>query len=106
MLFPAFDLITGNQSLMSRNIEQHEAFNPGLNKLSEYVKLCRREDEPVPFDAVQFRQIIDSFGGVFTTHLADEITTLIGLETSSETAALKKAFLEFDMKMREGDKVC
>ena len=49
-------------------------------------------------------QLIDSFGPLLVKHLADEIETLLELE-KYDIKAIKEAYIHFDLKMREGDKV-
>jgi hypothetical protein len=50
-------------------------------------------------------QLIDSFGPLLAKHLTDEIETLLELE-KYDIKAIREAYIRFDLKMREGDKVC
>jgi hypothetical protein len=79
-------------------------FLPGMQAFLAYVKECKKEDGPEKYDRVKFVQLIDSFGPLLAKHLADEIETLLGLE-NYDTKAIKEAYIKFDLKMREGDKV-
>jgi hypothetical protein len=90
---------------MARNIEQHHAFMPGLQAFETYVKSCFDEKNKETYNSKTFQKHIESFAPILSQHLNDEIVTLLGLE-SCDTVAVKKAFVEFDLKMREGDKVC
>lgn len=101
MLFPALERISGVVGLMERNVEQHEAFLPGLEELGMFVKRTAVGE----FDAQKLCGIIDRFGHVLTTHLREEIGTLLELK-AYDGVALKKAYLEFDEKLRDGEKVC
>jgi hypothetical protein len=89
---------------MDTNIEQHHAFLPGMQDFLTYVKECRKENGIEKFDKVKFVQLIDSFGPLLAKHLADEIETLLDLE-KYDIKAIKEAYIGFDLKMREGDKV-
>ncbi|KAF2399028.1 hypothetical protein EJ06DRAFT_478778 [Trichodelitschia bisporula] len=75
MFFPRVEEITGNTGVMSGNVEQHEAFEPGLAALEAYVKTTT----PETYDGSKLQAIIDSFGEILQTHLSDEITTLLSL---------------------------
>jgi hemerythrin-like domain-containing protein len=102
--FPDVARITGQKDIMNINIEQHHAFLPGMQAFLGYVKECRKENDVQKFSRVKFLQLIDSFGPLLAKHLADEIETLLGLE-KYDIKAVKKAYINFDLKMREGDKV-
>jgi hemerythrin-like domain-containing protein len=102
--FPDVARITGQKDIMDNNIEQHHAFLPGMQAFLAYVKECKKENGVQNFDRAKFVQLIDSFGPLLVKHLADEIETLLGLE-KYDIKAVKKAYINFDLKMREGDKV-
>jgi Hemerythrin HHE cation binding domain len=102
--FPEVARITGQKDIMDANIEQHHAFLPGMQAFLAYVKECKKENSAEKYDKVKFVQLIDSFGPLLAKHLADEIETLLALE-NYDTKAIKEAFIKFDLKMREGDKV-
>ncbi len=104
--FPAVTRITGDASLMSHNIEQHEAFMPGLKAFTTYATACLDASQPQVYSSTRYHEIIDSFAPILSEHLADEITTLMALDACDRTAELKEAYVAFDLKMREGDKVC
>jgi hemerythrin-like domain-containing protein len=74
--FPAIEEYTGSKGLMEVNVHQHEAFEAGLDKFTEYVGAAAPEE----FDGKKLIEIIDSFGEVLMGHLNDEINTLLGLE--------------------------
>lgn len=90
---------------MSRNIEQHHAFTPGLEAFRTYLKACIDPENKEIFNAEKFLKFIDSFGPALTQHLADEISTLIGLE-NFDAVEMRKEYDKFDLEMRKGDKVC
>lgn len=103
--FPDVARITGQKDIMDSNIEQHHAFLPGMQAFIAYVKECKKANSTKGFDKVEFIQLIDSFGPLLAKHLADEIETLLGLE-KYDIKAIKNAYIRFDLKLREGDKVC
>jgi hypothetical protein len=127
LFFPDVERITGDVGLMSRNVEQHHTFLPGLEAFEKYTKGCIAKDSEDKYDGEKFRSVIrtcvpatlvpgmntnelwskESFAPALAEHLSDEITTLSGLGSYTEkVAALKEAYVKFDLKLREGDKVC
>ena len=98
--FPQVEKITGVEGLMEVNVEQHQAFMGGLEEFQMFVKETDVED----FDGREMRRIIEAFGGKLTKHLTEEIETLLGLNIY-DGAALRKAYMVFDLEMRKGDKV-
>jgi hemerythrin-like domain-containing protein len=100
MFFPDVERITGVKGLMKQNIEQHEAFFPGLEELGKYA----RETTVKQYNGLELREIIERFGHILTIHLSDEIQTLLNLK-SFDGPTLKKAYLEFDLELRKGDSV-
>lgn len=97
--FPAVEKAAGVKGLMEGNVEQHHTFLPGLERLERYAKETTVED----YEGKEMRGIIDGFGAAMTTHLREEIETLLGLE-KFDGVVMKKLWLEFDAKLREGDK--
>jgi len=98
--------ITGDAKLMAHNIEQHEAFLPGLAALKTYVTACLDPAEPETFSGKKYQEIVQAFAPILSEHLADEIKTLRALDAcGADAAKLKAEFLIFDAKMREGEKV-
>jgi hemerythrin-like domain-containing protein len=79
VLFPMLEKIveeaSGDKGAMSRNIDQHHLFTPGLAALEKYATETKAED----YDGEKLRKVIASFGGVLQTHLNDEVRTLLSL---------------------------
>ena len=75
-MFPQWEHLIGKPSFMQQNIEQHNAFEPGLNRLHEYAT----RTDPTNFDAEILRNIINDFATVLQRHLSDEIETLLALQ--------------------------
>jgi hemerythrin-like domain-containing protein len=99
-LFPDIERVSGVKGLMESNIAQHDAFMPGLEELGTYAS----ETTPENYDSLKLRRIIDHFGLTLTTHLSDEIKTLLDLNIF-DGPALKKEYLKFDEELRKGDSV-
>jgi hemerythrin-like domain-containing protein len=97
--FPQVETITGVAGLMEVNVAQHHTFITGLKELHRYAKETTAET----YDGMRLRTIIDGFGGKLTTHLTDEIQTLLGLKTY-DGPRLRKGYMKFDAEMRKGDK--
>jgi hemerythrin-like domain-containing protein len=100
MFFPDIEEITGVKGLMEKNIAQHHAFLPGLEELGKYSKQTKIEE----YDGLKLVDIIDRFGTSFTSHLEEEIQTLLALKVF-DGPVLKKAYLKFDIELRKGDPV-
>lgn len=80
--FPLLEKDIGIDGYMEKNVDQHKLFGPGLTAFDDYVKAIRAGE--IPFDGLKVQAIIDSFGEVFTSHLTEEISTLLDLEQFAE----------------------
>lgn len=103
--FPEIEKSIGIPGFMEKNVEQHEAFGPGVGEYDVYVKACQEGRET--FDGERVRKIIDGFGGILTQHLTEEIDTLLSLEEHND----KIDWVDFNKKVQkkavnEGDPVC
>lgn len=76
--FPLIEAETGVDGIMEANIVQHEAFGPGLDAFSEYVKAVL--GKTTAYDGHKFVKLIAGFATLLTTHLRDEINTILSLE--------------------------
>lgn len=63
---------------MNANIVQHEAFRPGIDAFSEYVEAVLNKTSA--YDGHKQVELIASFATLLTTHLKDEINTILNLE--------------------------
>ncbi|RKL31416.1 hypothetical protein BFJ72_g11050 [Fusarium proliferatum] len=77
-IFPEINRITGVPGLMDANIEEHHLFHEGLDRFTTYIEKVRKGNQDL--DGSKVREIIDSFMPSLTTHLHNEIDTLVGLE--------------------------
>jgi hypothetical protein len=77
-IFPDIEKLSGVPGLMGHNIEQHEAFTPGLEAYQKYLEAVVEGKEA--YDGPKLRGIIDEFMPILREHLNDEIDTLLGLE--------------------------
>ena len=105
VLFPVTEAMISLPGFMERNVEQHQAFGPGMDEFDGYVKAVEEGRES--FDGMRVRAIIDGFGEVLTTHLTEEIDTLLTLEehdASIDWKELNKKVLK--KALDEGDAVC
>lgn len=80
--FPWLEKAIGREGFMEKNVEQHHAFNLGLDKFESYVQALREKKEE--FDGKKVISLIDGFGTTLTDHLKDEIMTLEALEEFEE----------------------
>ena len=78
VVFPLLEEAIGIKGFMEKNVEQHAAFGKGMGEYDEYVKACQEGREK--FDGEKVRNIVGEFGEMLTSHLTDEIGTLLSLE--------------------------
>ncbi|KAM7211757.1 hypothetical protein V8F06_012859 [Rhypophila decipiens] len=109
ILFPLIGEVTGGPNIMEADIQQHEAFQPGFDKLQEYAAACLDPSESeVSFNAEQYVKLVDAFVYEFRQHLVDEVASFAAIDVAGDEAterALKKAYVDFDAQMRaESDK--
>ncbi|KAE8448339.1 hypothetical protein EG329_009583 [Mollisiaceae sp. DMI_Dod_QoI] len=97
--FPDIERITGVEDMMAGMVTQHKDFMPGLEELTKYVN----ETSIDGYDGKELQRIVNDFGAVLTKHLTEEVDVLSALEVH-DGPALKKAYMEFDHKLRGGDK--
>ena len=92
--FPYIESITGQESLMGKNVEQHHAFQVGVEGFKSYVDDCLAGKQK--FDGNKMVKIIDGFGETLTQHLGDEIPTLLELRKFGleKMGGLEKKFQE------------
>lgn len=78
LFFPWLEEYVGVPNYMEKNVEQHHAFAPGMEKFENYVKAVKEGKEG--FDAEKVRSLIDNFGPILTQHLKEEIESLEELD--------------------------
>ncbi|KAF9697978.1 hypothetical protein EKO04_004119 [Ascochyta lentis] len=88
----------GDGSLMQGNVDQHRAFEAGLMEMTQYVEGVR--NGAVMYKWEELKRLIDGYANILTTHLHDEIESLIKLERC-DGEKLKKRFA---MTAEEGAK--
>jgi hypothetical protein len=76
--FPAVEVMCGEKGVMDENIAQHAIFHSGSKSLDCYAEECLQGK--TQYDGKKIVEIIDGFGESLTTHLKDEITSLLRLE--------------------------
>ena len=59
---------------MTQNLEQHHLFQEGFETMETYFGQVQKD--PSVYDGKKVREIIESFGTVFSNHLREEIGTL------------------------------
>ncbi|KAG4441208.1 hypothetical protein IFR05_003326 [Cadophora sp. M221] len=86
VLFPEIEAKTGELGIMDGNVEQHHAFLPGLTAFKNY--LATTSTSPDTFSGTHLNRVISSFAPALTTHLADEIPSLLSLSQFGAAIAL------------------
>lgn len=101
--FPLIEEYTSEKGIMETNINQHAAFQAGVERFRVYVF----QTTPEIYDGKTLKQIVDSFGPVLTKHLKEEIDSLLALDEFGGEQ-LEKSYRELDAKILASitDKVC
>ncbi|KAF2247120.1 hemerythrin HHE cation binding domain-containing protein, partial [Trematosphaeria pertusa] len=95
--FPEIERITGEKGLMEVNVEQHHAFEKGFNAWGKWLKDI--EARKNNFSPDMCRSLMDDFVAPLSTHLNDEIATLLSLARFGDKLDLRA------MCKAEADKV-
>jgi len=80
--FPEIEKFTGEKGIMDANVQQHHAFEKGLEAFHTYVDECLAGKKK--YDGSRIISIIDSFGKDLIQHLTDEIPTLLDLKRHAD----------------------
>ncbi|KAI5814993.1 hypothetical protein BZA77DRAFT_90718 [Pyronema omphalodes] len=67
--FPLIESALNLPGLAEGNVEEHDAFMPGLKAFDEYITSCT----PSTFSGERLYEILDSFAALMQVHLTDEI---------------------------------
>ncbi|OBT76665.1 hypothetical protein VF21_03932 [Pseudogymnoascus sp. 05NY08] len=86
-LFPQIEEKT-EKGLMEVNVEQHHEFEAGIESYNTYLQSLLPTG--TSFSAPKLLAIIDSFAPALTTHLADEIPSLLSLRRYGDSLPLEK----------------
>lgn len=102
-LFPLIEEYTGEKGIMETNVKQHAAFEAGVERFRTYVF----ETKPEGYDGGMVKEIVDGFGPVLTTHLTEEIGSLLALDRFGGEK-LEKCYKQLEAKIMASitDKVC
>ena len=87
-VFPDIEKLAGQVGLMGNNIEQHRAFERGLEAFKKYADDAKEGKEA--YDGQKIREIIDSFMPALHKHLTQEIPTINGLKKFDDTVNWKQ----------------
>lgn len=98
--FPSIERLSGISGLMSSNIDQHRAFTPGFDEFYEYAKTC----QPVHFDGMKIRSLIDAFAGPLTKHLREEFDSLRALD-EYDSEQVRQAYKRLEKMLMNTDNV-
>ena len=100
LMFPSFEKIMEKPGFLQANIEQHHAFEPGLNKLRDFTNDTKPDD--YSFEVLQ--GIIQDFASGLQQHLREEIPTLLAMRPYDSNALLK-AYKASEFEAGKQDKV-
>jgi len=83
--FPAVEELAGEKGIMEANVEQHHAFEAGLEAFVAYIRDAIAKKEK--YDGKRIVALIDAFAEPLRDHLADEIPTILGLRKYGDKMA-------------------
>ena len=95
MLFPRMEDYTGEKGIMDDAVEEHKAFNTGIDNFEKYV----RETKPEEYDGKKLRALIDDFAPALTKHLRQEIGKLIVVGEQFGGDKLFETFDKFETEL-------
>ncbi|KAF8732650.1 hypothetical protein AX14_004095 [Amanita brunnescens Koide BX004] len=93
LTFPWYEEKLG-KGAMHVNVEQHEQFLPGVEKLEQYLKDVQEGKEK--YDGKYIVDTIESFGDVMVQHMTEELTTL-------DADRMRANFTEKELRQFESD---
>jgi hypothetical protein len=85
--FPQLEKMTGEKGLMEANVQQHADFHSGFEEWGKWLGELRAGTGK--FDGAKCRQMMDAFVGPLSTHLHDEIPTILSLARFGDKVDLK-----------------
>ncbi|KAK7185604.1 hypothetical protein DPSP01_013569 [Paraphaeosphaeria sporulosa] len=89
--FPGWDGIAkaagASESITSRNVEQHHAFEQGFEELRTYAG--EMHEGRAEYDAAKVKDMIERFAPILNVHLHDEVNMILDME-KYDGKALKK----------------
>jgi hypothetical protein len=92
--FPAIEEYTGEKGIMETNINQHAAFEAGVEHFRVYVFGNSAET----YEGERLKLIVESFGPVLRQHLGEEIESLLELDKFGGDK-LEKSYRVLDAKI-------
>lgn len=99
-LFPKIEEVIGRPGSMESNVQQHDAFQAGLEEFAKYTKLCQEEGGK-SYDGQKVKAFIDSFGKPLELHMHEEIDSLLEVRKyDADGEKLKEFFLAFENKVQ------
>ncbi|KAF1998945.1 hypothetical protein P154DRAFT_494699 [Amniculicola lignicola CBS 123094] len=105
MMFPGFESIEGvAKGSLQGNVDQHHAFSGGLEAITAYAT----KTPAVEYSGIRVKGLCDAFGDALSEHLADEISTLLAMDTvphnTSAASQLLAKYRESEAHARKQDK--
>ncbi|KPI35407.1 uncharacterized protein AB675_11721 [Cyphellophora attinorum] len=89
-IFPEWARACGQPDIMNENVAEHTTFHAGLQELRNYAKQTR--DDTTRHSSEEVIRIIDSFAPALTTHLRNEIPTVLQMQQYPNGDEQRKIF--------------
>jgi hemerythrin-like domain-containing protein len=95
--FPMIAEYTAKKDIMNTNIEQHKAFESGIQKFEKYVT----ETPSNAYSGSMLRKLVDDFAPALIQHLHAEISTLLSVGEKFGGEKLQKVYDEWEEKIKK-----
>jgi hemerythrin-like domain-containing protein len=86
-MFPIIEA-SSEEGIMSQNVAQHQVFSTGIHEMAAFLSSAAAA--PADFDGTALCAVIDNFALSMTSHLHEEIETLLALKRFGDKLDLKK----------------
>jgi hypothetical protein len=96
VFFPGVEKALGQKGIMSKNLEQHKAFESGIEDFRKYATTTLDG-----YSGKELKHLINRFGKPLVDHLHEEITSLLDVQSQFDPkgTALKTHYLLFEKKL-------
>ncbi|GAM43753.1 hypothetical protein TCE0_060f18820 [Talaromyces pinophilus] len=96
VFFPGVEKALGQEGIMHKNLEQHKAFESGIEDFRKYATTT-----PGGYSGKELKNLINRFGKLLVDHLHEEITGLLDIQSQFDPkgTVLKTHYLLFEKKL-------
>lgn len=99
VLFPKINELAGVPGLMDGNVQEHAAFQTGMQKFAEYLEEVKERKQEL---LKEKKSLLDSFLPQLHSHLVQEVDTLVKLEKYDDKVDWNQWFQKEVQKLMKG----